>query len=395
MLTIKSLLLRDKNWYYYRKYFEEHNAIRPAVIHSITKILSCKHYTRGYAEYHCSDSSCTHIKRVKFSCKDRSCSVCGRTATDKWIAKQKNTLPPCQWQHVTFTIPADLGPFFQTDRRLINELPKLAAHALKKIAKKKDVMPGMFMAIHTFGRKLNWNVHLHVSVTRGGLTKNNEWRTLFFKSKTLMAMWRYAVITLIRQRMVHGLLSVPGELHGKNIFQLLEKQYDKYWRVHCAKPHKNPKKDIEYLGRYITRPAISNARLLHYDGANVIFDYLDHRTKKNNMIQMEVFDFFDRFTQHIPERYFRMIRYFGFLSNRLRGKLLPIVNRLFNHKPKEDVKYPWQFLVKQKLGLNPLECILCRSQMRLGALSFGLSFRELNLQHDQLALQKQIRIYPI
>jgi hypothetical protein len=168
--------------------------------------------------------------------------VCGRTATDKWITKQKNFLPPCQWQHVTF-------------------------------------------------------------------------------------------------------LNSPGI---RNIFQLLEKQYDKYWRVHCAKHHKNSKKDI---------------------------DYLDHRTKKNNMLQLEVFDFFDRFTQHIPERYFRMIRYFGFLSNRLRGRLLPIVNQIFNHNPKEDVKYPWQFLVKQKLGFNPLECILCRSQMRLRALSFGLSFR--------------------
>jgi hypothetical protein len=228
MLTIKSLLLRDKNWYYYRKYYEELDAIRPAVIHSITKILSCKHYTRGYAQYNCSTSSCTHIKRVKFSCKDRSCSVCGRTATDRWIAKQKNTLPPSGWQHITFTIPADLWPFFKEDRRLINELPKLAAHALKKIAKKKEVIPGIFMAIHTFGRKLNWNVHLHVSITRGGLTKNNEWRELFFKSKTLMKMWRYAVITLIRKKMVNGKLSIPFKLYRKNICLLLEKQYDKY-----------------------------------------------------------------------------------------------------------------------------------------------------------------------
>ena len=149
-------------------------------------------------------------------------------------------------------------------------------------------------------------------------------------------MWRYAVITLIRKRMLHGLLSIPGELHGKNIFHLLERQYDKYWRVHCAKPHKNPKKDIEYLGRYITRPAISNARLLHYDGANVMFDYLDHRTKKNNVLQMEVFDFFDRFTQHIPERYFRMIRYFGFLSNWV---FLPIVNTHYRLTVNSDYRF--------------------------------------------------------
>ncbi|MGT8051751.1 IS1 family transposase, partial [Escherichia coli] len=32
--------------------------------------------------------------------------------------------------------------------------------------------PGIFCAIHTYGRRLNWHPHVHVSVTCGGLNKH-------------------------------------------------------------------------------------------------------------------------------------------------------------------------------------------------------------------------------
>ena len=142
------------------------------------------------------------------------------------------------------------------------------------------------MAIHTFGRKLNWNVHLHVSVTRGGLTENNTWKDVFYKSKTLMKMWRDAIIKLLRKKLSDGTLVIPAELQNQDLYTLFDKQYKKYWRVHCAKPHKNPKKDIDYLGRYIKHPAIANSRLLHYDGTEVLFKYLNHRTKQQNYSQL-------------------------------------------------------------------------------------------------------------
>ena len=390
-ITLKKLLLHDRNWYHYQKFYKEHGGIRQAVMKSITKIMSCKHYARGHAHYVCSNTTCTHTKRVMFSCKDRACSICGRTATDKWIAKQKSILPPCPWQHVTFTMPSVLWSFFQSDRRLLNEIPKLAANGLKKIALKKEVTPGIFMAIHTFGRKLNWNVHLHVSVTRGGLTENNTWKDVFYKSKTLMKMWRYAIIKLLRKKLSDGTLVIPAELQNQDLYALFDKQYKKYWRVHCAKPHKNPKKDIDYLGRYIKRPAIANSRLLHYDGTEVLFKYLNHRTKQQNYSQLHVFDFISRFTQHIPEQGFRMVRYFGFLANRLRGKLLPIVSKLFNYEPKQT-SFVWHAIVKFKIGINPLECVLCKSHLVFSFLCFGLSIKQLMLHHDKLAKRKPIRV---
>jgi len=178
VITLKQLLLKNENWYRYHQFYSEHGDIRPAVEYSINKIISCRHYARGHAQYYCSNPSCTHEKRVLFSCKDRGCSACGKVATDNWLLKQKEILPPCPFQHITFTMPKVLSDFFKTNRRLLNRLPALAGTILNHMAKKKGLTPGIFMALHTFGRKLNWNVHLHVSITQGGLTADNTWGAL-------------------------------------------------------------------------------------------------------------------------------------------------------------------------------------------------------------------------
>mgnify|MGYP003689371491 FL=1 len=55
------------------------------------------------------------------------------------------------------------------------------------------------MAIHTFGRPLNWNIHLHMSVTMGGITDKNVWKKIRFVKKVVMPMWRYRVLNLLRE----------------------------------------------------------------------------------------------------------------------------------------------------------------------------------------------------
>jgi hypothetical protein len=57
----------------------------------------------------------------------------------------------------------------------------LAVDCIKRIAKKKKVTPGIFIAIHAFGRDLKRNVHIHLFVTMGGLSDDNtKWIKLFF-----------------------------------------------------------------------------------------------------------------------------------------------------------------------------------------------------------------------
>ena len=134
--------------------------------------MSCKNKVRGYKKYKCSNDLCDNIKIIPHTCKSKLCSSCGKKATAIWIAKQNNILPNTEWQHITFTMPSELWDLFWLNRYLLNQITKLAADCIMTLASKLDVVPAIFTALHTFGRDLKRNVHVHLSTTRVGLHTN-------------------------------------------------------------------------------------------------------------------------------------------------------------------------------------------------------------------------------
>ena len=196
--TIKQILLSNQNWLrFYEKYKD---TLRIGILIAVVKLLSCRNIVRGYHEYHCSNPACTHVKYVFHTCKSKACSSCGKKATEIWIEKQNNILPNTSWQHITFTMPCELWDFFWYNRSLLNQISRLAAHCIQTFTQEKKLTPGIFIALHTFGRNLKRNVHLHVSTTNGGLSEErSQWETVFFEQKTLMKIWRYQIINLFRE----------------------------------------------------------------------------------------------------------------------------------------------------------------------------------------------------
>lgn len=394
--TIKQILTTNKSWWFF---FEKHKAtLRPAIPKAIVKLLSCRHRVRGYQEYHCQNPSCSHMKYVCFTCKSKACSSCGKKATEAWIQKQHDILPKTSWQHITFTMPSELWDFFWLNRKLLKLISKLAADCIKAIARKKNVTPGIFIAIHTFGRSLTRNVHIHLSTTTGGISDDlTQWKNLFFKQETLMKMWRYRVIALFRKINAKEPLIIPNAIHKQlnplfTVNHFLDKLYNKHWIVHCAKPSDDHKINIDYLGRYTKRPPIAESKLRHYDGNEVTFNYLDHATKTYKKLTLSIEEFIGRFVQHIPDEGFRMIRYYGFLAQRVRGKLLTIVHRLIGQQNENDTAtLTYQSLIEKSFGFNPFTCILCGQQLVLATVRFGISnvYQLLHL-HRELALLKKI-----
>ena len=59
---------------------------------------------------------------------------------------------------------------------------------------------GIFGALHTYGRGLNWHPHIHLSVTRGGLDENDNWQPIYFKKKHVEYHWRRSLIDLLRRK---------------------------------------------------------------------------------------------------------------------------------------------------------------------------------------------------
>jgi hypothetical protein len=152
----------------------------------------------------------------------------------------------------------------------------------------------------------------------------------------------------------------------------------------------NPVKTIEYLGRYISRPPIAMSRIKHYDGSDVVFDYLDHRDQQHKQKRCTIDDFITRLIRHIPDKGFRMIRYYGFLANRVRGKLLPKVYDLLDQPEKKALKIRFPELLHSTFGLDPLKCILCGSQMVFCGITPGMPWAKLTQHHRALALRKEI-----
>lgn len=394
--TIKQILLSNHNWWHF---YEKHKAtLRIAIIFCIIKLLSCKNIIRGYKEYCCSNSECAHIKHIHFTCKCKACSSCGKKATELWIQKQNQILPNTSWQHITFTMPSELWDFFWLNRNMLNVIAAIAANCIKTLTKKKKIIVGMFIAIHTFGRDLKRNVHIHLSVTNGGLSEDHtKWKNLYFDQATLMRMWRYEIITLFRKAYKKQKLILPLSIqkrlnHSFTFNQFLDDLYKKYWVVHCSKPSNDYRYNVNYLARYTKRPAIAESKLKHYNGEEITFKYLDHITKTYRNFTLTAEQFIGRFVQHIPDEGFRMIRYYGFLANHVRGKLLPIVYLLLGQESRETTP-PITFasLMQENFNLNPFICILCGQQLILAKTYFGkTSAQELLPFHRQLALLKKI-----
>lgn len=99
---------------------------------------------------------------------------------------------------------------------------------------------------------------------------------------------------------------------GKN------EQGEIYWHVYFAKPTKYARQTAKYLGRYLKKLPVSGTRLAHYDGGSrITLRFLDHRTDRHEDLALSQQELILRLIKQIPEKHFRMVRYFGFLANRV------------------------------------------------------------------------------
>ncbi len=68
-------------------------------------------------------------------------------STEQWIAKQQHVLPDCEGQHITFTMPHLLWPFFSNNWPLLNNLFRCATR------KRGSLLPLVYEALQMTPRK--------------------------------------------------------------------------------------------------------------------------------------------------------------------------------------------------------------------------------------------------
>lgn len=166
-------------------------------------------------------------------------------------------------------------------------------------------------------------------------------------------------------------------------------QFYKYsWVVFLNKSSSNLKRNVEYLGKYIKRPPIGETRIKRFNNNLVSFEFLDHYTKTKNLKTIPALDFIAHLIDHIPNKYFRVIRYYGFLANRVRSNLLPIVFKALHFAKSfliSNVYTPYRNLIKASFGFDPFICPNCSSYLKLSGREPPLNGNLLDF-HKGLAL---------
>jgi hypothetical protein len=91
---------------------------------------------------------------------------------------------------------------------------------------------------------------------------------------------------------------------------------------------------LDYLGRYTHRVAISNDRLLRFDGDSVLFRWKDYRHEaRHRTMTLMADEFIRRFLLHVLPDGFKRIRSYGWLANCHRAARLATCRRLLGVEP--------------------------------------------------------------
>lgn len=324
---------------------------RPAVRQNFEKVIQCRTMALG-AEVFASE---TEEKVFPHTCKSRACPSCGHRATILWQREQWAALPNVRYVGINFTMPDVLWPIFRSNRHLLHDLPALAASVIQQYLKLAHRVRGMALVVpHTFGRKLNFNPHLHTLVSAGGLREGeNCWVNIDeFDKKALMHMWRFALIHYLRWALRAKVLQ--SNLSDRRLEQILTQQYERWWNIHVVR-FASKDQFIRYAGRYIRRPPIAQHRFSKIEGGEVRFIRKDLKTRKWVETPYSIEDFIVTLADHVPDRYRHAVRYFGLLAPGARGRTdLGLFALLRQPKRQRPVRLSWAASLRKDFNLDPL-----------------------------------------
>lgn len=306
---------------------------------------------------------CPHCDKetiVPHSCKSRLCSKCGVKSAKERAAFVSSMAVDSNHRHLVFTIPQELRVFFAKDKDLLHLLFIAARNTITNVANnqkfrknrkrissktssspyffkdiKHPIVLGAITSLHTFGRDLKYNPHIHMLLSEEAYdSKNDSLKNIsFLPYQKLRKTWMYEVLSLLRQYLGPDFQELKTDL-----YDICEEGF----YVHAPKNNKDTEEEdvdacISYMTRYTSRPAMAESRIQQYhpESHEIQWFYDDHKTEERIEVKESVHDFLNKLFIHCPKENFKMIRYYGFYSNAGRAKLDRMYELLGQKKKKE------------------------------------------------------------
>ena len=275
--------------------------------------------------------ACAHTQISYNSCRNRHCPKCQAVAAKQWLAERQAELLPVPYFHVVFTLPASIADIaYQNKAVIYGLLFKAAAEALIIIAADPEHLGariGVTAVLHTWGSALTHHPHVHIIVPGGGISPDGEhWiacrPNFFLPVRVLSRLFRRLFLEKLTAAHEAEHLHFYGDHTGlaepEAFKAFLAPLRRAEWVVYSKRPFGGPEAVLAYLSRYTHRVAISNSRLVAFDGERVTFKWKDYRAKgdvRYKVMTLDADEFIRRFLTHVLPDGFHRIRHYGLFAN--------------------------------------------------------------------------------
>ena len=348
---------------YEGRFEKEYGYFRPVIKEVVERYLDCANPRSGFARIRCPDCGGEHL--LTFSCKTRGfCPSCHAKRLEEWGEWMRETLLlPVPHRQVVLTIPKTLRIFFKFRRGLLGGLCRCAVRTLMvyfEALTGEELVPGIMVAVQTFGERLNFHPHLHLLVTEGGVDKAGIFRRI--------SSWDDGRLAEIFAREVLGLLVGGGLLSAEWRERILSWRHSGF-NVHSRVQAKT-KPEAERVGKYMLRPILGLERL-SLDEREGKVDYRWGRDGERQETEtMDYLEFIARVTSHIPDRGQVMVRYYGLYANAHRGKLrkasrVPVALGMIEEEVPPVPSKCWAEMIRKVYEVDPLVCPRCGGRMKV------------------------------
>jgi hypothetical protein len=291
--------------------------LSPQQRRAIWAITHCRTAALGGRVFDC---RCGQLHFAYHSCNHKACPQCGAQATRRWVQRELGKLVNAPYFLVTFTLPSELrGEFFGPLAKQAYDLffTAVSGALAEKLATDKGLraqVSGFTAVLHTWNQRLGFHPHIHCLVPGAGLDDQGRF---------------------VRVRDGEFLVYLPHlqAAFRQHLYRLLEENHwpvdpqvwSKDWGVHIQ-PAGSGNAALKYLGAYVARTAISDARILEVSESSVTFRWKDRARQRTETLTLSGVQFVSRYLLHVLPAGLRSIRYYGFChpaahANRLRVQL--------------------------------------------------------------------------
>lgn len=261
---------------------------------------------------------------------------------------------------------------------------------------------GSVSVLHTAGSDLKYHPHVHMIVSRGGYDlRTKAYRFIpgdyLVKNEVFGKLLKQRFNWHLVQEYEKGNIELYVNQHNKvTLMTWLSNMKDKHWIVNIEKPLADINQIIGYVGRYTKRACLSEYKITYVGEDGINFSYNDYKNSergqkaKQSIISLKPYEFLDRLLQHVPTKWYRMVRYSGLYNSYYLNRIPREYKLQIGEKAvaEWDENYEWGEFEQYRKDVikaghpDPFICPHCKLEKEFVGIEFEDRFVAVNQIYD-------------